>query len=98
MVNWLEQHLFTCMFKSMLGIDCPGCGSQRALIALLKGDLMESLNYHAALIPFIITISLLIIQLIGKFENGGKWVMWSFIATTIITFVQYIIKQITLYY
>ena len=98
MVNWLEQHLLTCMFKSTLGMDCPGCGSQRALIALLKGDLMESLNYHAALIPFMITLSLLITQLIGKFENGGKWVMWSFIGTTTIAFVQYIIKQVTLYY
>ncbi len=97
MINWLEQHLLTCSIKSVFGIDCPGCGSQRALIALLKGDLVDSIHYHAALIPFIITITLLITQLIGKFDNGGKWVMWSFIITTFITFTQYIIKQVMLF-
>lgn len=70
---------------------------QRSLIALLKGDVLESLHYHVALIPFIITISLLIAQLIIKHEKGGKWVMWSFIVTTIITVIQFIVKQIMLF-
>ncbi len=70
---------------------------QRSLIALLKGNVLESLHYHVALIPFIITISLLIAQLIIKHEKGGKWVMWAFIITTGITVVQFIIKQIMLF-
>jgi hypothetical protein len=94
MIDWLEQHLSPCFFKSHFNMECPGCGMQRSLIALLKGDVLESLHYHVALIPFIITISLLIVQLIIKHEKGGKWVMWSFIGTTGITIVQYIIKQI----
>lgn len=98
MIHWLEHHLFTCYFKSHFGMDCPGCGTQRALIALLKGDLLESLRYHAALIPFMITILMLMIQLIFKFNNGGKWVMWCFITTSAITMIQYIIHQILLFY
>lgn len=93
MIDWLEHHLLVCFFKSHFGLDCPGCGTQRALIALLKGDLMQSLKYHAALIPFIATIIVLIIQLKIKHVNGGKWVMWLFILTTAITVIQYIIKQ-----
>lgn len=27
-----------CLFKSLTGWDCPGCGSQRMLHALLHGD------------------------------------------------------------
>lgn len=79
-------------------MDCPGCGTQRALIALLKGNLMESLRYHAALIPFMITIFALITQLIIKRDNGGQWVMWCFIVTSAITLIQYIIHQILLFY
>lgn len=94
MINWLEHHLFPCFFKSHFGIDCPGCGMQRSFISLLKGNVMESFQYHLALIPFIITIVLLIIQLKIKHQNGGKWVMWAFIATSVITIVQFIIKQI----
>lgn len=97
MINWLEHHLFSCFFKSHFGISCPGCGMQRSLIALLKGNLSESFRYHIALIPFIITIILLIIQLRIKHVNGGKWVMWAFIVTSGITMLQFIIRQIILF-
>ena len=98
MIYWLEHHLLTCFFKTCFGIDCFGCGTQRAFIALLKGDLMQSLQYHAALIPFLVTLFILIIQLIYKFDNGGKWVMWCFIITCAITIIQYIFKQVLLLY
>lgn len=94
MINWLQNHLFVCSFKSTFGINCPGCGMQRAFIELLKGNLYESLSYHIALTPFLITIILLIIQLIKRFNNGGTWVMWAFIVTSGLTFVQYVVKQI----
>lgn len=97
MIHWLEHHLFPCFFKSYLGIDCPGCGSQRAFIALIKGNVIQSLQFHAALIPFLLTCILLIIQLIVKHKNGGKYVMWLFIFTSVITTIQYIVKQIMLY-
>ena len=98
MVDWLENHLFTCYFKYYLGIDCPGCGIQRSFVALLKGNVSESVHYHAALIPFIITIILLLVQLKIKHVNGGKWVMWAFIVTTSITVIQFIVRQIILFF
>jgi hypothetical protein len=97
MIHWLENHLFPCFFKSHFGIECPGCGMQRSLISLLKGNLSESLNYHVALIPFIITIILLLVQLKTKHVNGGKWVMWAFIVTSTITILQYVVRQIILF-
>lgn len=97
MIEWLEHHLFSCFFKSHFGLECPGCGVQRSIIALLKGNFLESVQLHAAVIPFILTILLLVAQLIIKHEKGGKWVMWAFIATTAITMVQYIIKQIIVF-
>lgn len=97
MTDWLEHHLFTCFFKSHFGMECPGCGMQRSLIALLNGNIVESLQYHVALIPFLITIILLIVQLITKQVNGGKWVMWAFIITSGITLVQFVIRQLLLF-
>jgi hypothetical protein len=97
MIDWLEHHLFPCFFKSHFGMECPGCGMQRSLIALLKGNFHESLQYHLALIPFIITIILLLIQLRIKHVNGGKLVMWAFIVTTSITIIQFVVRQILLF-
>ena len=85
--------MFTCFFKAHFGLECPGCGLQRAFISLLRGNLSESLHYHAALIPFLFTILLLIGQIILKRDNGGKYVMWSFILTCTVTMVQFVIRQ-----
>lgn len=93
MIHWLEQHLFTCYFKSQFGIDCPGCGLQRSFIALLKGDIAESWHYHPALLPLLATIAVLTLQIFIKHKFGGKVVMWFFILTCIITTLQFVAKQ-----
>ncbi len=38
-----------CVFKALTGFDCPGCGSQRALHALLNGRVAEAWRYNAML-------------------------------------------------
>ncbi|MBR4072859.1 MAG: DUF2752 domain-containing protein [Clostridia bacterium] len=35
-----------CVWNYFLGVPCPGCGMTRALIALLRGDIITSLKYH----------------------------------------------------
>jgi len=93
MIHWLETHLSPCLFKSTLGVDCPGCGMQRALISLLKGNFSESLQYHPALIPFLITLLLVIIQIKLQHPKGAKYIMVMFIITSAITVINFSVKQ-----
>lgn len=47
-----------CTFKLITGLDCPGCGSQRALHALLHGQITKAIAFNPAvliLIPLGIT-------------------------------------------
>jgi hypothetical protein len=74
-------------------MDCPGCGMTRAFFALLRGDLAGSLAYNPSLIPFLITIIVLLIQLKIKNPKGGLWVMWLFIITSVIAMVNFFVKQ-----
>jgi len=53
-VNWLQNHLLPCPFKYLTGIDCPGCGFQRSIIALIQGDLHKSLTLYPAAIPLLL--------------------------------------------
>lgn len=46
-----------CMLHALTGLDCPGCGSQRAIHALLHGDIGAALRANALLvasIPFLL--------------------------------------------
>jgi hypothetical protein len=52
--TWLQNHLIPCPFKYLTGIDCPGCGFQRAALALLQGHLNDSIQLYPPLIPIIL--------------------------------------------
>ncbi len=46
-----------CTFLSLTGYKCPGCGTQRAVHALLHGNVADAFKYNAFLlvaIPWII--------------------------------------------
>jgi hypothetical protein len=42
-------HYPQCPFKLLTGLDCPGCGSLRALHDLSHGDLLGALDHNAVL-------------------------------------------------
>lgn len=55
-----ESSLFPrCYFLTLTGLKCPGCGSQRAIHAILHGNFAAALRYNALLFAAIPTITLL---------------------------------------
>lgn len=42
-----------CPLKMLTGLDCPGCGSQRAIHSLLHGDIRSALEANWLLIVLI---------------------------------------------
>lgn len=95
MLSWLEQHLLPCAYKSLLGIDCPICGFQRSLVALLKGSLAESFTLYPPLVPMLLLFILLAIYLINKKIIAQRFlVRYAYIVLTVVM-VNYIVKLIT---
>jgi hypothetical protein len=47
-----EQHrvMPKCPFKILTGLSCPGCGIQRAIHALLMGDVRKAIGYNYFLV------------------------------------------------
>ncbi|MDE5421468.1 DUF2752 domain-containing protein [Ancylomarina sp. DW003] len=73
LIHWLEKRQVTCQFYNQFQIECPGCGFQSAFIALLKGDLLESLKLYPALLPILFFSLSLVIHI--KFRS--KWTILS---------------------
>jgi hypothetical protein len=91
-ITWLEQHMMSCPYKMMSGYDCPGCGMQRSVIELLKGNFTESIYFYPALFPVLITLGLTVLHLKFKFRNGAAYVKYSFLFTVCIAMINYIVK------
>lgn len=65
-----EATLFPrCMFLTLTGFQCPGCGSQRAIHALLHGDIPAAWHYNALLLAELPLVAVLVAMWICP----GRW-------------------------
>jgi hypothetical protein len=78
-----------CMFHRVTGLDCPGCGAQRALHELLHGNLIAALRLNAM---FVLSLPLaawygprLVLRSFKRQTSGTppRW-LWFYIATWIV--------------
>lgn len=92
MKNLLEYYLLPCAYKTLFGIDCPMCGFQRALLLLVKGNLIDSFRIYPPLLPTLFLIVFFTLYLFNKELVKRKFLIYySSIVLTIIT-VNYFIK------
>ena len=93
MNSWLKAHLLPCPFKYLTGIDCPGCGFQRSLIALLQGDIAKSFALYPPAIPLLLFFTYGVADKYLKLDTP-KFVIKKtlFIIVGSIVLVSYIIK------
>lgn len=87
--------MFPCIYKQLFGIDCPFCGFQRSVIALLKGDFADSFIFYPPLIPLIISLFFIIYLLIT--HKSMKAIHIVLIADMVIVIISCLIKNL-LYY
>lgn len=87
-----ESDLFPrCVFLSLTGYKCPGCGSQRAIHALLHGDVAAAFGYNALMLVSIPWIALCLYAEAQRTRNPRLYVrlnapllIWLFLAMVLI--------------
>lgn len=67
---------------------------QRSLIALMKGDLLESFTLYPPLIFTLALVFYFALHLFIGFNQGAKILKWLFILNASVVTVNYIIKTI----
>jgi hypothetical protein len=92
-IFWLQNYLIPCPFKKLTGIDCPGCGFQRSVLALFQGNLLQSIQLYPATIPFLAVILFTVVDGKYAFDKSGltKKVIYLFTGSVIL--VSYLIKM-----
>ncbi len=84
--------MLECHWKSTYGIDCFGCGFQRALNLLFEGNLIESFKIYPALVPIIFTFIYTGLHLKLKFKNGARHIIIFFSSSVAIMLISYFYK------
>ena len=47
-----------CTFLTLTGLKCPGCGTQRAIHALLHGNFLEAVRFNAMMVASVPLLAL----------------------------------------
>lgn len=92
LIDWLEKNSRPCFYKNNFGFECLGCGFQRSVIELLKGNFIESIKLYPALIPFILTFIFLALHLKFKFNFGPILLKALFIFTSCVIVINFLYK------
>lgn len=66
-----------CVFKTITGLPCPGCGLTRSYLSFFRGDIINAFKYHPLfLLPVILIINLIYNKVkINKFIINEKVVI-----------------------
>jgi hypothetical protein len=83
-----------CFFLSLTGYKCPGCGIQRAVHALLHGDVAGAFRYNAFLMVAIPWIALCLFAESRRTRNprlyariNPELLMWLLLAAVLIWWI-----------
>lgn len=88
----LEDFMIPCMSKQLFGMDCPGCGMQRSVALLFRGDFAEAFHMFPAIyttIPLFLFIGL---HFMDKRRNYHKLIVPIAILNAVIMIIAYFYK------
>ncbi|MGB1041797.1 MAG: DUF2752 domain-containing protein [Tenacibaculum sp.] len=90
----LDDYMLPCLNKKLFGINCMGCGFQRALSLLLHGNFVAAFKMYPAIYPLIALILFILLNLKFKFKNAQKTIRNLAIITIVFIVGNFILKMI----
>ncbi|MCB0457689.1 MAG: DUF2752 domain-containing protein [Flavobacteriaceae bacterium] len=94
----MEEYMLPCLNKQLFGIDCLGCGMQRATALLFKGEFILAFKMYPAIYTLILLVAFLISTLFFKFKYEKPIKFFLIGINIIIIIVSYFIKMNTIFH
>ena len=88
----LDDYLFPCLNKQLFGVECLGCGIQRATLLFFKGDFMLAFKMYPAIYTLFLLVLFLIFNLFVKFKYDYNIKMGLIFLNVIIVVASYFYK------
>ena len=86
--------MIPCLFKALFGIECLGCGFQRAVVLLFKGDFTDAFYRYPAIYMVLIFIALFALDKVFKPKKYTKALSLVGVVTMVFILGGYIYKNL----
>ena len=86
--------MLPCFTKKLFGFDCPGCGLQRSLVHLAKGEFGAAFEMYPAIYPMLFLFGFLALSKLLKIKFSNTITNLLIIVTVGTILTNYILKFI----
>ncbi|WP_299364252.1 DUF2752 domain-containing protein [Winogradskyella sp.] len=92
LIKGLEEYMMPCLNKKLFGFECMGCGLQRSIALLLRGQIVESFMMYPGLYTLIALFGFIGINTFKSFKSGNKIITILAILNVIVIVGSYFLK------
>jgi len=89
----INDFMLTCPSKKFLGVECLGCGAQRAIVLVFEGKFAEAFQMYPAVYTLLLFFFTLGLSFIDKKTKYGNILMIMIIINLIIMVIGYMYKH-----
>ena len=88
----LEHYLFPCLSKTLFGVECFGCGFQRAFLLLLDGKFWAAFQMYPAIYTTLLFFGIIGLHFADKRHNYQKYIIGMAIIQGLVMVLGYYFK------
>lgn len=89
----VEDYMLPCLSKKFLGVECFGCGTQRAFVLVMNGKFAEAFELFPAIYPMLFFALFVLLHFIDRKRNYTKLMIFFAIISAIFMVVSYFWKK-----
>lgn len=89
----IEDFMLACPSKKFLGVECLGCGAQRAVVLVFEGKFSEAFQMYPAVYTVLLFFFTLGLSFIDKKRKYSSVLMGLIVINLIIMVSSYIYKH-----
>lgn len=86
-----------CIFKSIIGVPCPGCGLTRAWISFIKGTISEAFYWHPLFLMIPALAILILLYFKGSFIKYRRYILIAIVTIVGLYIIVYIVRMVILF-
>ncbi|MGU3376053.1 DUF2752 domain-containing protein [Chryseobacterium sp. M5A1_1a] len=89
----IDDFMLTCPSKKFLGVECLGCGAQRAIVLVFEGKFSEAFHMYPAVYTLLLFFFMLGLSFLDKKRKYINVLLALVVINLIIAIVSYIYKH-----
>jgi hypothetical protein len=89
----LDDYMLPCLNKKFFGVDCLGCGIQRALNLLIHGEFVAAFKMYPAIYTLLFLAVVVALNFFYKVKYAQNIISTLAVINVLIIVISYIIKM-----